>query len=132
MPERGLEQVDMAAAAHRYHHLRQLAQETSDDQVQAILILAAAVLLHGEVEPAHLGPVLRFVDPGVVHELALEHDRLAKDVAYLHEVRRNDPESADIPVLAAAIRRHLLAHLERDERILYQPMQRLVEGLDSR
>jgi len=95
------------------------------DQVQAILVLAAAVLLHGELEPAHLGAVLRFVDPAVLDELASEHANLAQDVDCLRELRDEDPESADTQLLAAAIRQRLLSHLQRDERILYQPLRRL-------
>ena len=130
MADRRFDPVDMAAATRRHHRLRELAQETGDDQVQAILVLAAAVLLHGELEPAHLGAVLRFVDPAVLSELAREHAELAEDVECLRELRDEDPDSPDTRLLGAAIRQRLLSHLERDERVLYGPLRRL-QGSDA-
>lgn len=127
MMEGDLDRIDVEAVARRHRRLWELARETSDQQVQAILVLAAAVLLHGELEAAHLGPVLRLVDPAVRRELALEHERLAEDVAYLQELRQDEAGSPDVPALAAAIRSRILAHLERDERALYRPMRRLAQ-----
>ncbi len=125
MAQRGFDCVDMAAVARHHHRLLELAEETGDGQVQAILVLAAAVLLHGELEPGHLRGVLRFVDPAVLDELANQHASLDEDVACLRELRDEDPESADARLLATAIRQRLLSHLERDERVLYQPLRRL-------
>lgn len=125
MAERELDSVDMAMVARHHRRLRELAEETGDDQVQAILALAAAVLLHGALEPAHLGGVLRFVDPAVLAELANEHARLADDIVCLRELRADDPASADARLLSAAIRRRMLSHLERDERVLYRLSRRL-------
>lgn len=125
MAQRGLDCVDMAAVARHHHRLRELAEETGDGQVQAILVLAAAVLLHGELEPAHLSGVLRFVDQAVLDELADEHASLDEDIACLRELRDEDTESPDAALLATAIRQRLLSHLERDERVLYRPWRRL-------
>lgn len=129
MNESDPESVDLTAVARCHHRLRELAEETGDDQVQAILALASAVLLHGELERAHLRPVRRFVDPAVLHELALDHAQLAEEAAYLQELRDRDAGSADVPLLASAMRARVLAHLERDERVLYAPLRRLT-GLD--
>lgn len=132
MAEHCIDRVDTAAAAHRHHRLRELAEETGDDQVQAILVLAAAVLLHGELEPAHLGAVRRFVDPAVLDELANEHADLAEDVDCLRELRDDDPDAPDTRLLAAAIRQRVLSHLERDERVLYRPLRRLQDSTANR
>lgn len=121
--------IDLAAVGRCHRRLQELARGTGDDQVQAILVLAAAVLLHGELESAHLAPVLRFVDPAVRRELTHAHRRLAEDAAYLQELYEREDGSDDLPLLAAAVRRQLLAHLERDERVLYRPMERLA-GLE--
>jgi len=125
MAKQELDCVDMAAVVRHHSRLRELAEETGDEQVQAILVLAAAVLLHGEIEPSHLGDVLRFVDPAVLDELADEHASLAEDVACLQELRDEAPDSADARLLAAAIRQRVVSHLARDERVLYQPLRRL-------
>jgi hypothetical protein len=125
MAERELDSVDMAMVARHHRRLRELAEETGDDQVQAIITLAAAVLLHGALEPAHLGGILRFVDPAVFAELANEHASLAEDIVCLRELRADDPASEDARLLSAAIRRRVVANLERDERVLYRPLRRL-------
>jgi hypothetical protein len=115
----------MAVVIRHHDHLRRLAEETDGDQVQAILALATAVMLHGALEPAHLGGVLRFVDPAVLAELANDHSSLAEDIVCLRELRADDPGSADARLLSGAIRRRVLSHLKRDARVLYRPWRRL-------
>jgi len=128
MPETRFENVDLVAVAVQHDRLRALASTTPPDNVQAVLNLAAAVLLHGAIEPAHLQRILRFVDPAVLRDLAIQHERFERDVEFLIELQRAEPSSPDIQTLAEAILRRAQQHLDRDDRVLYGPMKRFLES----
>lgn len=104
------------------------AERTRSGDVQAVLNLGAAVLLHASLEPAHLERVLRLVDPTVRRELADEHEHLEEDLDLLQELNDTEPEAEDVALLADAVLARLRAHLERDERTLYRPLDRLLEA----
>jgi hypothetical protein len=109
------------------HHrsLIALAAETRSGNVQAVLNLGAAVLLHGLLEPTHLGAILRLVDPTVRFELQQEHAGLESDLALLAELNRSGDATEDSEALAGALLVRLRNHVQRDERTLYRPLGRL-------
>jgi len=117
--------LDIEAITAQHERLADLAEQVRPDDVDAVLVLGAAVLLHGLLEPAHLGPVLGLVDPTVEAEMALDHQRLADDLGFLEELAGTEPGSADIAVLAGAILERLRLHLRRDQGALYAPLARL-------
>lgn len=115
--------TDRAAAQHRA--LLELAASTRPENIEAVLNLGAAVLMHGLLEPAVLEPVLRLVDPSVREALRDEHTALADDLALLAELHRDGSQAADAEALAGALHARLREHLARDERTLYRPLGRL-------
>lgn len=118
---------DPRAAAEHHRWLMRQAERTRSGDVQAVLNLGAAVLMHASLEPTHLQRVLRLVDPWVVRELECEHERLEEDLELLQELNDSDPQAQDVGLLADAVLARLRAHLERDERTLYRPLYRLLE-----
>ncbi len=120
VPERPVEEL---ARIHRT--LLKSARQGDGEDVAAVLGLGAAVLFHGLLEATHILPRHHLLDPAVVEELAADHARLARDLAALEELWRSDPKSPDLPLLTRAVFQHLMTHLERDARALYQPLERL-------
>jgi hypothetical protein len=119
-----------ASVVDQHLALTELALETSPDDVQAILNLGSAVLLHGLLEPACLQAVLRIVDPAVRQQLNDDHDGLRADLALLAELHRGEEaagEAGDTQALAAALHARLRQHVERDDRTLYRPLGRLLQ-----
>jgi hypothetical protein len=115
--------ADRAAAQH--HALSELAAATSPGNVEAVLNLGAAVLMHALLEPAVLDPVLRLVDRSVRESLRDEHVALGDDLALLAEIHRGGDPGGDAEILASALHARLTAHVARDERTLYRPLGRL-------
>lgn len=117
------------AGLHRW--LADLARDTPPVDVPAILNLGAAVVLHGILEPCHLGRVLRLVDPAVAADLEADHARLHKDLVFLHEQAHAGGDLQEQRELAAGLLEALRRHLDRDERTLYRPLSRLLDLPDS-
>jgi hypothetical protein len=115
--------TDHAATQHRA--LAELAVSTHPDNVEAVLNLGAAVLMHALLEPAVLDPVLRLVDRTVRESLRDEHAALGEDLALLAQLHRDGDLGGDAEVLARALHARLTAHVARDERTLYRPLGRL-------
>jgi hypothetical protein len=101
------------------------ARLASEPRVEATLAFGAAVSLHALLEPELLAAQHNLLDPAVAEELVADHARLAEDLDLLAELAAAEPASPDLPPLAAALREHLLRHVERDERALYGPLARL-------
>ena len=112
-----------ARVAEQHRALIDLAAALIPDDVPAVRILGAAVLLHGLLEPACLAPILRLVDPAVRQALEDEHEQLRADLLLLGELQGR--EDSDALVLASALHERLRHHLDRDERTLYRPLGRL-------
>ena len=127
-----------AYRSERFRRVQQLharlltrAAETSASDVDAVLNLGAAVLLHGTLEATHLDLVWSWVDPHVRVELENEHDDLARDLDFLAELAASDPGSEDLSLTTEALRRRLQQHIKRDDRVLYRPLSRYVELEES-
>lgn len=125
MVEQPLPLTDLEEVARLHRQLQLRAGATSADNIDAVLTLGTAVLLHASLETGHLATVLRWVDPSVRQRLGDEHAALGKDLAYLEELNGSGLESPDLPIVADALLRRLRQHLEFDERTLYRPLARL-------
>lgn len=112
-----------ASAQHRA--LVELTEMTRPDNIEAVLNLGAAVLMHSLVEPTVLEPVLGLVDPAVRQSLRDEHTALSEDLALLDELYREGGQTGDVETLARALHARLREHAARDERTLYRPLGRL-------
>lgn len=123
--------IDHAEVAARHRVLCALADRLDPRDIEAILVLGAAVVLHGHLEPCHLRAALDLVDPAVARAMAADHRRLAENLDYLAELSESDPGSPDVEVLAGAILERLCSHLQRDSRALYAPTARLQRVLES-
>jgi len=93
--------------------------ETGPAAVASILDLGMVARLHGVLEQvvSHLAHPL--LDAGVVAQLQQEHEWLAEHLELLESLWRAEPESADLPPLAAAVLERLTEHVARDQRLLY-------------
>lgn len=110
--------------AHEHHTLVARAKCTRGDDVTAILNLGSAVLLHGVLERSQVYAANQYLASAVIEQFAVDHARLADDLALLEDFRQSDPESADLVALSASLLERLLEHLERDERTLYRSLER--------
>lgn len=112
-------------AAREHRRLARRAGDTPDSDFAAVLALGLAVSMHGVVEQIGLYAANRFLDPSVVERLREEHRRLADDLAFFEQLLGSKPDSEDLPALSQALLQRLRVHLERDERLLYRPLERL-------
>jgi hypothetical protein len=115
--------LQQSAEEHRQLLVR--ARHTTGSEVDAVLNLGRAVLLHGILERSHIYAANQYLADAVVEQFTADHARLAADLGLLEELRQSDPESPDLVVLSGALLARLLEHLERDERTLYRPLERL-------
>ncbi len=115
--------LQQGAEEHRKLLLR--AEFTRSEDVTAVLNLGSAVLLHGVLERSHVYAANQYLSAEVIEQFTADHARLAEDLALLEDLRRSDTESQDLATLSAALLERLLDHMERDERTLYQPLDRL-------
>ncbi len=115
-----------AEIAGRHRRLRELAEHTRAEDVQAVLNLGAGVVLHGHLEPLCLEPVLRLVAREVRLQLEAEHRRLEEDLELLADLSESEPEGEDLRLLSVALLARLRDHLRRDESTLYQPLARIL------
>jgi hypothetical protein len=112
-------------SAEEHRKLLARAQHTSGAEVDAVLNLGRAVLLHGVLERSHLYAANQYLARAVVEQFTADHARLAADLGLLEDFRQSDPESPDLVALSDALLSRLLEHLERDDRTLYRPLERL-------
>lgn len=118
-----VELLQQGAEEHRILLAR--GERTSSDNVTAVLNLGSAVLLHGVLERSHVYAANQYLAGAAIEQFTADHACLAGDLALLEDLRQSDPESQDLAALSAALLERLLKHLERDERTLYQPLERL-------
>lgn len=101
------------------------AQREKDPSTDVLLSLGAGVRVHQvmmELIPESLRAV---ADEAVVAELGAEAKRLDENLDYLKSLRAAEPHSPDVAPLAAALLERIRQHLERCDRALFRPLQRL-------
>lgn len=117
----------LVAAAREHRRLQRRAARTDAAEIDAVLGLGSAVVLHGLLEQARIYAVHPCLDPRLIEDLVEEHSRIAEDLVLLEEVTEGRSDDADRDALAAALLDRLRRHLERDQRALYGPLGRLGE-----
>ena len=119
----------LRAAADEHRRLRRLAAAITADDLEAVLGLGSAVVLHGLVEEDRLYHVHRYLDPAVRRQLIDEHREIGRHLELLEQLREANPKGHDLETLSIAVLDRLQRHLERDERVVYRPLRRLETGL---
>jgi hypothetical protein len=115
----------LEAAVRQHRALLSSAADTRPDDVGAVLDLGVAVSELGRLERDCVFGAARYVSAAVIESLVAEHVELAEHLACLDELRHAEPQSDDLAVMCEAMLRRLREHLERDERVLYLPLQHL-------
>jgi hypothetical protein len=90
-----------------------------------LLALGAGVRIHHvmmELIPDSLRSV---ADEGLIAELGVEATRLDENLDYLKSLCAAEPQSPDVAPLTAALLDRIRQHLERCDRVLFRPLQRL-------
>jgi hypothetical protein len=108
-----------------HRQLVERAQRGEPEEVDGVLNLGSAVLLHAVLEEALLYPRHHFLDPAVIAELGLEHAEIEQGLSLLEELGSGNGTSRDLATLKRALFERLRKHLERDDRTLYQPLAHL-------
>lgn len=93
--------------------------------VDVALSLGAALHLHQVMLELIPDPLRSFANEEIVGELGLEARSLAENLDYLRSLHAAEPDSPDVDPLAAAVLDRIRQHLERSERMLFRPLQRL-------
>ena len=73
----------------------------------------------------------RFLDHAVLEQLLAERRSLADDLDLLESLSEASSKSPDIEALAIALLGRIEDLLEREDRVLYQPLLRLAESTES-
>ena len=93
-----------------------------------MLNLGATIVAHA-AHISYLRELNRFLDDSILEELAIEHRRLADDLQLLESLDRSG--SPDIGPLASALVTRIQELLDREQRILYQPLLRVAASDDA-
>jgi hypothetical protein len=93
--------------------------------VDVTLSLGAALRLHQVMLELIPDPLRSFANEEIVAELGIEERGLAENLDYLKSLHAAEPNSPDVNPLAAALLDRIRQHLERSERVLFRPLQRL-------
>jgi hypothetical protein len=113
----------LARVVANHETLRAQAAAASPD-VSGVIHLALAVIAYGFIEERWLFPARPLVDPLVVAELRREHERIAEDVDLLRSLCGAGEDPADRGAVSASLLARLRTHVEREERIVYEPLRR--------
>lgn len=100
------------------------ARRTTCHCPDSVLNLGATFATH-TAHTSHLRELNRFLDESILEELAVEHRHLADDLALLESLAQSAAESPDVEPLATALVTRIQGLLDREQRILYQPLLRL-------
>ena len=120
-----MERELLGRAAREHRRALRRADEIAADDYRAVLSLGSAVLLHSIVEEDRLYPIHRLLDPSVREQLEAEHRAIGDGLNVLEELLAGQPSSPDLSQLSCALLERIRGHLERDERVLYQPLRKL-------
>lgn len=111
-------------AVREHRRLERQATATGASDPADVLRLGSAVLMHGLFEEAHLLAAHPLLDPSVRAGLLRENEELGESVDLLEELLATAAPSDDLTALTSALYRRLRDHVERDRRVLYQPLER--------
>ena len=123
MTEPGLDRR-LTELARTNHALLRRARRTRCGCPSAVLNLGASVAALA-THRACVVELNRFLGDATLAELASERRRLAEDLALLDDLSQTGSESPDVAALAAALLRRIRTLVEREDRVLYQPLLRL-------
>jgi len=102
------------------------AQRTDCRCPSAVLNLGASVAAIPALASC-LFELNRFLDEALLDELLAERRKLADDLDLLERLSEASATSPDIEALATALVRRIESLLEREDRVLYQPLLRLAQ-----
>lgn len=115
--------LDQAASVHG--QLAKRARKIERQDVEAILSLVAAVVVHGLFERAVVFEYDEYVAPQAQEKLAREHAEFADALGLMEDLAATSPESSDLRSLSHAILEKAVRHIERDQRTIYGSLARL-------
>lgn len=111
--------VTRSELARLHRHLLDRSALLAPTNVDAILDLGTAVVLHGLLEPGLTTGLTSLIDESVVAQLAEEHDRLSDDLQLLESLWTQERNSPDLADLSGALLDRLRRHVGRDQRLYY-------------
>lgn len=120
----------LAEMAKANRALIRRAQRTDCHCPSAVLNLGASVASLS-TQASCLFELNRLLDEAVLEELFAERRSLADDLDLLESLSEASSKSPDIEALASALLDRIENLLEREDRVLYQPLLRLAESAVS-
>jgi hypothetical protein len=124
----GSETARLAEMAQAHRMLLERALNTSASSSSAVISLGSDVAAHVS-STAALREDNGVLDRMVTAELDGEHSRLAEDLCLLETLNEANPGSGDVETLTSALLNRIQNLLEREQRMLYQPLLRLATRL---
>lgn len=115
--------LDEAASIHE--QLAERAQKIECEDLEAILSLVAAVVVHGLFERAVVFEHDEYVAPQAQETLAREHAEFADALRLMEDLAATSPDSSDLSTLSSVILEKVVQHIERDQRTIYGSLARL-------
>ncbi len=115
--------LDHAASVHE--RLAKRARKIEREDLEAILSLVAAVVIHGLFEGAVVFDHDEYVAPQAQEKLAREHAEFADALGLMEELAATSPDSSDLRTLSRVILEKVVQHIERDQRTIYGSLARL-------
>lgn len=85
-----------------------------------VVAVGRSLLAFAGTEGTFLRVLLSLLEPAVRDDLAIEHQRLADDLALLEWLMESAPGSPDVTALAESLTRRMREHVSRDGRLLAQ------------
>lgn len=83
-----------------------------------VIAVGRSLLAFAGTEGTSLRVLLSLLEPAVRDDLAIEHERLADDLALLEWLMESAPGSPDVTALADSLTRRMREHVSRDARLL--------------
>lgn len=98
--------------------------EADPVSVTTVLDLGSAVLLHGMLEKELEWHLRGLLDQAATEQLQREHEEFAESLELLNSLWRQEPDSPDLAPLSAAVLVRLRQHVAKDQRMMYDPLDR--------
>jgi len=117
------ELLNQAAPIH--DRLAARARHVDPADLDSILSLVAAVVIHGLLEEAVGFDRNEYVAPEAQENLAREHAELSEALVLMEDLAESSPESADLRALSGAVLEKVRRHVDRDQRTIYGSLARL-------